>query len=98
MEEKKHEKECCKDKERKEKKHKKEKFHEKHRVPRELMDDVDHLHGIKRHPRRNRVTKTKLFTDRQEMIDYVNTKGDEGHHIDIFRIEEGLYKVVIVER
>lgn len=40
---------------------------------------------------------TKLFQDNKEMIEYVNENGALGHKIDIFKIDEGLYKVVIVE-
>ncbi len=32
------------------------------------------------------------------MVEFVNLKGEEGHQIDIFKIEEGLYKVVVVLR
>lgn len=40
---------------------------------------------------------TKLFQDNKEMIEYVNENGALGHKIDIFKIDEGLYKVVVVE-
>lgn len=39
---------------------------------------------------------TTLFESKQEMIIYVNEKGQEGHKIDIFKIEDGLYKVVVI--
>lgn len=46
----------------------------------------------------NKTQKTKLFTSKEEMVEFVNLKGEEGHQIDIFKIEEGLYKVVVIER
>lgn len=41
---------------------------------------------------------TKLFQDNKEMIEYVNEKGALGHQIDIFKIDDNLYKVVVVEK
>lgn len=62
------------------------------------------FHGEKPHkpgrpkPRPHVKQVTTLFEDKQEMIRYVNEKGQEGHKIDIFKIEDGLYKVVVVVR
>lgn len=49
-------------------------------------------------PRMRHNTKqiTKMFISKEEVVEYVNKIGDEGHHIDVFKIEEGLYKVVAV--
>ena len=43
-------------------------------------------------------TKTKLFTDKEEMVLYVNELGELGHRIDVYKIEESLYKVVVQEK
>jgi|GEM_PF-2675348 len=42
--------------------------------------------------------KTKLFTSKDDLVKYVNEIGDEGHQIDIFKIEDDLYKLVVVDR
>lgn len=55
--------------------------------PRRPRPPFDHMKQI-----------TTLFEDKREMIEYVNDKGQNGHHIEIFKIEEGLYKVVVNER
>ena len=44
------------------------------------------------------MSKTKMFTDKEAMVNYVNEIGELGHHVDIFKIEESLYKVVVHER
>lgn len=55
-------------------------------------------HRVHRRPHHKKKMTTKLFTDKVEMIEYVNVLGEQGHHIDIFKIEDGLYKVVVIER
>ncbi len=40
-------------------------------------------------------SKIKMFSSKKEMIDYVNKVGETGQHVDIFKIEEDLYKVVV---
>ena len=51
------------------------------------------------HPRRhNKKMTTKLFTDKQELVKYVNEIGEKGAKIDIFKIEDDLYKVEVIER
>lgn len=45
----------------------------------------------------NRIQKTKMFTSKQDLVEFVNSIGDEGHKIDVYKIEEELYKVVIIE-
>lgn len=42
--------------------------------------------------------KTKMFTSKEELVAFVNEKGEEGHKIDVYKIEDELYKVVIIER
>ena len=42
--------------------------------------------------------KTRMFTSKEDLVKFVNEIGDEGHGIDVYKIEDGLYKVVIVER
>lgn len=50
-------------------------------------------------PRRPRdKQKTKMFTSKDELVAFVNEKGEEGHRIDVYKIEDDLYKVVITER
>ena len=46
----------------------------------------------------NQILKTKLFTSKKELVEYVNEVGELGNKIDIFKIEDDLYKVVVVER
>lgn len=41
---------------------------------------------------------TKLVTTKEELVSYVNELGEKGHKIDVFKIEDGLYKVVVLER
>ena len=75
-----------------------------HRPPRPPKPNGDHRppkpHRDHRPPRphmhKNMVTK--LFDDKKEMIAYVNEKGEENSHIDIFKIDEELYKVVVVQK
>lgn len=65
-------------------------------------DFKEYKHPHYREPRGfkkpHKMQKTKLFTNKDEMVSFVNLKGEEGHQIDIFKIEESLYKVVIIER
>lgn len=42
--------------------------------------------------------KTKMFTSKADLVEFVNSKGEEGNQIDIFKIEDDLYKVVILEK
>ncbi|AIO18891.1 hypothetical protein KQ51_01012 [Candidatus Izimaplasma bacterium HR1] len=48
-------------------------------------------------PRRPRgpKQKTKMFTSKEDLVAFVNEKGEEGHRIDVYKIEDDLYKVVI---
>lgn len=41
---------------------------------------------------------TKMFTDKLEMVTYVNTEGEKGHNIDVYKIEDELYKVVVTKK
>ncbi len=38
-----------------------------------------------------------MFVTKEALVDYVNVEGEKGHQIDIYKIEENLYKVVKVE-
>jgi len=42
-----------------------------------------------------KIIETKLFIDKEKLVEYVNEKGQSDALIDIFKIEEGLYKLVI---
>lgn len=42
-----------------------------------------------------RIVETKLFTNREKLVEYVNEKGQSDALIDIYKIEEGLYKLVV---
>ena len=55
------------------------------------------IHNIKR-SRSNYVRKTKMFASKEELIEYVNKAGDLGNKIDIYKIEDNLYKVVVIEK
>ncbi len=59
--------------------------------------------GERKYPegRRNRFDskmKTKMFTSKTELVDYVNEVGELGNKVDIYKIEDDLYKVVVIER
>lgn len=41
---------------------------------------------------------TKMFTSKKDLVEYVNSIGDLGNKIDIYKIEDDLYKVVVIER
>jgi len=51
----------------------------------------------RRHSRREgpRIVETKLFTSKDELVKYVNEKGQSDALIDIYKIEDELYKLVI---
>lgn len=40
------------------------------------------------------IMKTKMFSSKKELVDYVNEVGETGQRVDIFKIEDDLYKVV----
>ena len=42
--------------------------------------------------------KTKMFTTKESLVEYVNEIGEHGHMVDIFKIEDELYKVVVFEK
>ena len=52
--------------------------------------------GSKRHygPK---IVETKLFINKEELVEYANSKGQSSAIIEIFKIEDGLYKLVIKE-
>ena len=51
----------------------------------------------RKHSRRDspKIIETKLFTSRDELVKYVNEKGQSDALIDIYKIEDELYKLVI---
>ncbi|MDX9691109.1 MAG: hypothetical protein RBT45_01560 [Acholeplasmataceae bacterium] len=52
------------------------------------------VRSMQRHELENEV---KLFTDRTEMVNYVNQL--EGiHNVEIFKIEDNLYKVLVMRK
>lgn len=40
-------------------------------------------------------SKTKMFTSKKDLTDFVNEVGETGQRVDIFKIEDDLYKVVV---
>ncbi len=46
----------------------------------------------------NSKMKTKMFTSKKELVEYVNKVGELGNKVDIYKIEDDLYKVVVIER
>ena len=68
-----------------ERRHEREREHRHHRKP-----HFKHMH------RRLKV-KTKMFMDKLKMVEFVNDQGEFGHKIDVFKIEENLYKVEVTE-
>lgn len=44
--------------------------------------------------RKNSV-ETKLFTDKEELVKYVNNRKADNSEVEIYKIEDGLYKLVI---
>ena len=70
--------------------------HEEHRKHRKHRKDFDKHEFFKKMMFQGK-SKTKMFMDKLKMVEYVNEVGEEGYHIDIFKIEENLYKVVVSE-
>ena len=69
-------------------------------------DDFDSRRRENRNDHQNRgfkknfgpkIVETKLFISREELVEYANSKGQSGAVIEIFKIEDGLYKLVIKE-
>lgn len=44
-----------------------------------------------------KIVETKLFVNKEELVEYANIKGQGSATIEIFKIEDGLYKLVIKE-
>lgn len=40
-------------------------------------------------------SKTKMFTSKKELVEYANKIGETGQQLNIYKIEEDLYKVVV---
>ena len=49
-----------------------------------------HENGINRSS-----AETKLFTSKKELVEYVNSRESDNAEVEIYKIEEGLYKLVI---
>lgn len=45
-----------------------------------------------------KVKQTKMFESKKELVDFVNQIGEDGTEVDIFKIEDGLYKVVVFKK
>ena len=43
----------------------------------------------------NETSKTKMFSSKKELLEYVNEIGETGQRVEIFKIEDDLYKVVV---
>lgn len=61
------------------------KKHKKHRPFVHIMND-------------KKVQQTKLFDNKKDMVEFVNQIGEDGTEVDIFKIEDGLYKVVVFKK
>lgn len=57
----------------------------------------EHHHRSSRKSYIAKIIETKLFVNKDELVEYVNKKGQGSNTIEIFKIEEGLYKLVIKE-
>lgn len=83
--------ECCKE-------HKHEQGHHHHGEEGCCQENGKHKGGHRRpHGKMRRHPKvvTKLFVNKVELVEFVNQIGDEGHKIEIYKIEDELYKVEI---
>lgn len=69
---------------------------ERRRMREEMKRGCEHH----RKPRGHKPPKhvTTMFTSKEELVTFVNEKGAKGHHIDIYKIDDGLYKVVVLEK
>ncbi len=65
--------------------HKEFKKHRRHKPFVHIMND-------------KKVKQTKLFDSKKDLVSFVNQVGEDGTEVDIFKIEEGLYKVVVFKR
>lgn len=57
----------------------------------------DHQHRSSKRGYGTKIIETKLFTSKEELVEYVNVKGQGSVTIEIYKIEDGLYKLVIKE-
>ena len=73
----------------------KDDFDKKRRNHRNYQEDYQHR-GSKR-GYGSKIIETKLFTSKEELVEYVNIKGQGSVTIEIYKIEDGLYKLVIKE-
>ena len=57
----------------------------------------EHHYRSNRKSYKTKIIETKLFVNKDELVEYVNEKGQGSSTLEIFKIEEGLYKLVIKE-
>ena len=91
--------ECCGKHKHGDHKHKEHKHHEfkDHKQFRKSKHEK-RRHHVHVRPRFEKKMKTKMFTSKESLVAYVNEVGELGHAIDVFKISEDLFKVVVVER
>ena len=70
--------------------HERHEHHEFRRPPRPERPERPHRH----HKRRHHKKLTKMFTSKEALVEYVNEVGAKGHQVDVFKIDEDLYKIV----
>ena len=70
--------------------HRHHEHHEFKRPPRPERPERPHRH----HKRRHHKKITKMFTSKSDLVEYVNEVGAKGHQVDVFKIDEDLYKIV----
>lgn len=57
--------------------------------------DHPHVKVFKNKKFYNEIFKTKMFSSKKELVEFVNEVGETGQRVDIFKIEDDLYKVVV---
>ena len=71
----------------------KEEFDKRRRENRNYRDD--HQHRGSKRGYGPKIIETKLFTSKDKLVEYANSKGQGSSIIEIYKIEEELYKLVI---
>lgn len=73
-------------------------FHNKEEFDRKRRDyRNDHYNRGSKRNFGSKIVETKLFINKEELVEYANSKGQSSAVIEIFKIEDGLYKLVIKE-
>ena len=67
----------------------------KHRSQRPFSGFHDDHYKKNHRGHRAKIVETRLFTSRDKLVEYVNEKGKSDAIIDIYKIEDDLYKLVI---